>query len=327
MPWRIALLALVATVLATACGGSGESARGTGNLGATPGPSASGPGAVSATGPAGCSPSLSHAPGDSEGSIESGGLTRTYVLHVPPQYSGSARTPLVLLFDGFSLTAKFMAAYTRFGAVADEKGLIAVTPNGAGVPQHWNSQEAPTDTDDVAFVKDLLQKLDGQLCIDPLRTYAAGYSNGGGMAQRLACDMPGRIAAVGLVAATYLDCSTQAPVIAFHGTADPLVAFEGSSNPLERGGSYPPARKALSDWARNIGCDGLPVISRPSSEVELSTFQNCPRGDGEALLYTVLGGGHTWPGGAFPLDVVGKTTQQVNASVAMWDFFAAHPRR
>jgi polyhydroxybutyrate depolymerase len=42
------------------------------------------------------------------------------------------------------------------------------------------------------------------------------------------------------------------------------------------------------------------------------------------VLYSIIGGGHTWPG-AIPLPKFGLTTTQINASATIWAFFAAHP--
>ncbi len=299
---------------AWACGGSGGSATST--------PTAA-PGLTSTT-EAGCPPALAHAAGSFNQTLSSGGLERTYILHVPAGYDGSKRTALVLSFHGFSLNAGFFAPYAGFDAIADRSGFVVVTPDAAGSPAVWNAGGTVVTADDIAFVRDLLARLDQELCIDPGRVYAGGYSNGGGMALRLACEMPERIAAIGVVAATYENCRGPVPLIAFHGTADPMVPFEGGEEPP--GNIFPSVRRSVSEWARMLGCDGLPLIARASSEVEVSTFQRCPSGVQDVLLYTILGGGHTWPGAtALPEYIVGMTTQQVNASELMWQFFASHP--
>jgi len=309
-------LSAVLVVFAWACGGGSE------------GPSAS-PAASSEASPeseAACGQPMPHVSGSADQSITSDGLSRTYILHVPPGYDGLKRTPLVLSFHGYSLSASFFAPYANFDVVADAQGFIVVTPDAVGSPSVWNSRAASGGTDDVTFVKELLAKLDGELCIDPDRIYAAGFSNGGGMALRAACDLPQQIAAIGVVGATYVNCREQVPLIAFHGLADPIVPFDGGDLPPERGGPFPSVRRSVSEWARTLGCDGLPLISRPSSEVEVSTFQRCPSGVTDVLLYSIIGGGHTWPGSAaLPEYIVGMTTQQVDASAVMWDFFAAHP--
>jgi polyhydroxybutyrate depolymerase len=43
-------------------------------------------------------------------------------------------------------------------------------------------------------------------------------------------------------------------------------------------------------------------------------------------LWTVTGGGHTWPGGPqyLPVALVGRASDSFSASDAIWSFFAAH---
>ena len=314
---RLALPALCAVLLA-GCSGGGASPPGTPD--GTPAASAS-----VTTVAGGCSPARPQAAGDQPSSIQSGGLTRTYILHIPPAYDGTKAVPLVLAFHPYGGTASFMNSYAKLPAEADSAGFILVTPDGAGSPQQWNIGKFAAAADDVGFIRDLLAKLDGQLCTDKARTYAEGYSNGGGMAQLLACELPDRIAAVGLVASTFTNCPAATPVIAFHGTLDPILPFEGSSQtPGAPAGDEPPVRKEISDWARRLGCDGLATISRPAADVELSTYHRCSGGEGEALLYAVLGGGHTWPGAAVDLQDVGPTSQEIDATSTIWQFFSQH---
>ena len=132
-----------------------------------------------------------------------------------------------------------MAGYTLFGEQADKEGFIVAYPDGLGSPATWNSSEAINQADDVAFATALLDTLEGELCIDSDAISLVGYSNGGGMAQRLACLMPERIAALGTVAATYVSCREAVPWIAFHGLEDPLV-------PLHRW------REPAGAWRRNV---------------------------------------------------------------------------
>jgi len=46
------------------------------------------------------------------------------------------------------------------------------------------------------------------------------------------------------------------------------------------------------------------------------------------VLYTIKGGGHTWPGGQpLPEWFVGRTSNSIDASSLMWAFFRAHRLR
>jgi polyhydroxybutyrate depolymerase len=169
--------------------------------------------------------------GDSAEKLRSGDLDRTYILHIPPQYDGVARLPVVLNLHGFGSNARDQAAYSRLPAKADEAGFIVVTPDGAGTPQQWNTAQATSGADDVGFIRDLLNHLERTLCIDASRIYAAGISNGALFSQRLACALPDSIAGVAAIAAFIypLGCASDAPVpiIAFHGTADACVPYGG----------------------------------------------------------------------------------------------------
>jgi polyhydroxybutyrate depolymerase len=135
--------------------------------------------------------------------------------------------------------------------------------------------------------------------------------------------MPERFAAFAVVASTYLSCRANLPMVAFHGTGDPAAPFDGGgkASASGQGQGSPSVRRAVSEWARAVGCDGLASISRPSSEVELSTYQRCYRGDGEVLLYAIVGGGHTWPGSSVSIEQLGFTTHQLDATGVIWRFF------
>jgi polyhydroxybutyrate depolymerase len=276
---------------------------------------------------AGCSPARAATPGDTNATITSDGVERSYILHVPASYGGTSATPIVFVFHGFAFNADFIKGYTLFGDLGEEENFITVFPNGLGEPPRWNDGGDVTVADDIQYFRDLLTYLEEELCLDPDRIFLAGYSNGGGMAQRIACALPERIAAFGTVAATYVDCKAPVPWLAVHGIDDLLVPFEGGFNPPERGGgAFLPARRVVSEWARELGCDGLGLISRPASEVELTTFARCAKGDGEALLYSIIRGGHTWPGAYdLPTATVGFTSKQLDATKTMWDFFVSHP--
>jgi len=315
---RLFGLSLALIAFGAACGGSTS-----GN-----GPPHSVVGAATATPQAqGCTPARTHASGDFDQTITVGGISRTYILHVPAGYDGTKFAPVVLAFHGVAQTGRQMLDYTRLGSLADQRGFIAVAPDGTGIPSRWNSGKSAGEPNDVEFVRNLLATISAKLCVDPDRAFAAGFDAGGGMSRVLACNLADRIAAIGTVASTSVQCIANVPMIAFHGTADPLVPFDGGPIAAQAGGgTLPPVRRSASEWSRALGCDGLPTISRPAASVELSTFTRCQLGDGDVLLYTLLGGGHTWPGAAPSPDPTGGSANvAIDATAVMWDFFVSHP--
>ncbi len=283
------------------------------------------PGGGTTTPAAACSPARSHAAGEFDQTITSGGIERSYIFHVPTGYDGTEPAPVVLLIAGLALDARIMLDYTGLGAVADREGFILVSLMGTGETPHWNYANVPGGADDVGFARDVLAKLGSELCTDAHRTFAAGFSSGSAMSERLACDIPDRIAAVGLVEQLSVDCELKTPAIVFHGTIDQLVPFEGGREnvPEEGGGPFPPVRETVSSWASAQGCDtSAPVVTKPQPHIELTMYNGCQQGDGAVQLYVVEGGGHAWPGAKKYADPA-TTTQEIEASELIWQFFAA----
>jgi len=275
-----------------------------------------------------CPTARPYASGNEDATLESGGLQRTYILHVPPSYDGTRRMPLVLNFHGFGSNARQQAVYSGLPAKGDRAGFIVVTPNGNGTPQRWNLVEA-AGVDDVAFVRDLLDHVEAQLCIDTQRVFAAGISNGSAFALRVACSMPNRIDAVAAVAALYLPlrCDSTRPigVIAFHGTNDPCVPFNGGTSRCGLGLPVPSVESAAADWAKHDGCNAEAARQPFSAHVSTIAYSECS-GDAAVVLYVIEGGGHTWPG-SIDVPRLGGTTHEVNATDQIWDFFVAQGNR
>jgi len=60
-------------------------------------------------------------------------------------------------------------------------------------------------------------------------------------------------------------------------------------------------------------------------DVTRRAYTNCAD-DAAVVLYTIQGGGHTWPGGTpLPKWFVGRTTRSIDATGLMWSFFSEHP--
>jgi polyhydroxybutyrate depolymerase len=177
----------------------------------------------------------------------------------------------------------------------------------------------------------LIDKLEAAYNIDPNRIYADGMSNGGGMAFALSCRLSDRIAAIGAVASAQMlpweQCGNSRPVptVAFHGTADPFALYQGGSSPIARG-QFPNIRDWTARVARRNRCTGDPVEAQITDSVGRLAYRDCAA-NADVVLYTVKGGGHTWPGGRhLPEWTVGPTTREISATRVMWDFFVQHPR-
>jgi polyhydroxybutyrate depolymerase len=297
-------------------------------------------GATSSPAPTGCWPARPHVNGSSNESLVTVDGTRTYRLHVPPSYNGADAMPLVLSFHGITGTGAAMEASSQFSKLADGPGgdFIAVYPQGLapGGATHFNSWlEPPPEPDDVAFVAELLDRLESQLCIDSGRVYAAGFSNGAMMSVRIACSLASRVAAIAPVAGVYYPpmfaadatdtCpdATHVPLIAIHGTADPLIPFGGGMSVF--GGKQRLAvdsetvlDNVLYEWAQRNGCAGARQESSVTSGVRLIEYGGCVEG-ATTELYAIDGGNHVWP------DEFNLASGNVSTAGLIWQFFQAHP--
>jgi polyhydroxybutyrate depolymerase len=264
--------------------------------------------------------------GDSRRTLRAGGLDRTYSLHVPPEYDGIDPLALVLNLHGFGSSGAQQAAYSGFPALADEENFLVVSPDGAGTPRQWNIRRQSSLPDDVAFIGEMLDALERELCIDHERVFVAGMSNGAAFSQQLACAMPGRFVAVAAVTALVypLACGSDLPVaiIAFHGTEDVCVPFDGG--PVTCGsarGAVPSVEESAQNWARHNGCSSTASRARITDHVRTIAYSECDE-ETAVVVFVIEGGGHTWPG-ATPVGRLGPTTQEVDATEQIWQFFVA----
>jgi polyhydroxybutyrate depolymerase len=265
------------------------------------------------------------------GTIVSSGRKREYLLHVPRSYDRAKATALVISMHGASMWPAQQMNLSRWNRLADEQGFIVVYPSGSGMPKVWNVDRGAGLMRDVRFISALIDTLEATYNIDPTRIYANGISNGGGMAFVLSCTLSDRIAAVGLVAAAHSLpwswCTDRRPVpmIAFHGTADKWVLYDGGRNRIGPG-LFPSVLTWTASWAQRNQCGSNPVDSVVAPDVTRLEYTNCADGAG-VVLYTIRGGGHTWPGGKpMPQWIVGRTSNSIDATSEMWAFFRAHPR-
>jgi polyhydroxybutyrate depolymerase len=262
------------------------------------------------------------------GRIVSSGEVRRYLLFVPTTYDPATPTPLVINLHGFVQWPAHQMQISRWNDVAEEQGFLVVYPEGTGFPRRWRAGGWRGDpTPDVRFIADLIDTLSRQYSLDPARIYANGLSNGGGMSYLLGCTLADRIAAVGGVAGAYAypldECrpSRPVPMIAFHGTADPIVPYLGGPSRGTEAG-LPVIPDWIADRAALNGCRSTPEALPTSSEVSGLRYTGCDQG-AEVDFYTLEGGGHTWPGGEpLPEWLTGPTSQAIDATRVMWEFFS-----
>ena len=284
--------------------------------------------------------------GDYKGSIVTAdGLTRTFVVHTPSGFPAAKPYPLVLVFHGGLGDGALIQKITNFNAKADAKSFVVVYPDG--VDHSWNDGRgtANPQIDDVSFIRQLIAALASQLPIDEKRIYATGASNGGMFSERLGCDLADVLAAIGpdigpMPANLLPQCKPSRPiaVLGIQGGADPLVPLGGgvvkslSFIGLGKGGLVESAATTMNFWAtvNNCNLDATLVHEPPrvtdGTSVFKYSYSDCKSG-APVIYYVVEGMGHSWP--PHPgreQRISGPTSQNINATDVMWDFFSAITR-
>jgi polyhydroxybutyrate depolymerase len=305
---KITIIMMLAMLLATRCDGP---------------PAPSPPAQPSPT--SGCQAAQQLEPG--RHTLTHGGLQRRFLLSVP---DGAGPHPILLDLHGLGSTAAQQTAYSRLAEEGSLRGYIVATPQAAEGRMGWTLPHTG-GPDDTGFLAALLDRLERGLCADGRRVFAAGMSYGAGMAAGLICALDGRLAGVAAVAGLNIvrPCPEARPttIVAFHGTADRIVPYRGGHPLRDARGNLrkladlvvlPPVEQTMDGWAEALGCTGR-TAGGLGEKVRLRGWKSCPAG-ATLRLYTIDGGGHTWPG---PIEVswLGATARDLDATALILDAF------
>lgn len=249
-----------------------------------------------------------------------------------------------------------MIGVTGLSGTANRNDFIALYCESLG--GEWEDGMKNQRHNDVGYVDAVLQKLALTTNIDIHRVYAVGLSNGGYFVQLLAASRPEKIAAVAVVASTGMEAAVTRssgdkpiPIVFFIGSQDPLINWgdgkakqlgqyakklgvseiDPSFLSLVQYGGWFSVPDVIRFWTTHNRCQGSPrsnylpdLDPRDGMRVKKDIWGN--RGS-EVVLYTIEGGGHTWPGCIF---LAGKRQssccQDINTGEEIWQFFRYQSR-
>ncbi len=264
-------------------------------------------------------------------SIYVGGLWRTYLIHLPTNYSTSTNYPLVLAFHGGGpLGYQSIQYQSRLSQKADSSNFILVYPEGVKIAGNrtWNAGGccAPSSNlniDDVGFVNSLLNNLFTNRPIDTTRVYATGFSNGSLLCYRLANQLSNRFAAIAPVAGDLMyypwNPSKEVPIISFHSYQDLNVKYYGGVTIGATGTYFPPQDSMFNIISSNYSCSILKdTLYHNTNQYNHLKYSNCLC-NSVIEQYISYDGEHSWPDG---LSSGGVTvSSQFSATYLMWQFF------
>ncbi len=266
--------------------------------------------------------------------------------------------PLVLLFHGHMGSAANTLGQGRLPAsplaawrpIADREGVVVAALDGArgtDGKQGWNDGRPgdagnPT-TDDVAFARAVVARLQAEQHTDPARVCAMGMSNGGVFSLRLAREPGLPLAAVAAVCASLPGDRTPPPpprpvsVLLVAGTEDPLMPYAGGQVHFyeKRRGAVLGTEATLAYWREADRLRGQPVVEAlPHSRERRARGEDTrlvrstwgPAAGPQVQLLKVEGGGHCEPSLAHRLGwlytkVCGPQNHDAETAEEAWRFF------
>jgi polyhydroxybutyrate depolymerase len=258
--------------------------------------------------------------------IEHQNRNRTYLIYIPSTYDHNSgdKVPLIFAFHGINATDENLTG-VGLNAFAERHNFIVIYPQAR--PSEfgliaWNCGTVlATGIDDSGFWLAMLDLTMEQYNIDEKRVYTTGFSMGGMMANRLACEYSDRIAAVASVSGPltneiYGNCEPvrRVPYMHFHGLADQTVAYFGNGIIGVKG-----ALATVQWWAVRNGCDinymveAVPDTADDYYHVDRLVFPDCYE-DYEVIHHRIENWPHAWPG----------PSRNVYATAEIVDFFMRH---
>ena len=263
--------------------------------------------------------------------IDVAGINREALIYISkdlPDASDRAEqsAPVVFAFHGYGNRAEDFARWVDLRRLANRAGFVLIYPQGLpieGVTEsfHWNpvpqAKGNKSTSDDLGFVDALLGALDVPLKLDPSRTYAVGYSNGGMFAYALACFRSSRFAAIAVHAGTLLEATARSceppertAIAAFHGTADPVVRISGGVGRFS-------LDQIIDHWTRQQGLVEHVPDERRGGRLATRIFRPADAGRGGMVVHKVWGGRHVWQRFNY---------QGQDADDWLWSYFIANSR-
>ncbi len=262
-------------------------------------------------------------------------------VYVPSSYDGQTPVPLVILLHGYTGSGAGSESSRRFRPLAEARGFLYCYPDGSidlNGNRGWNATDAccgdfSTGPDDAGYLSALIEEIGRQFVVDRKRVHLIGHSNGGFMANRMACQSADLIAGIAsLAGATFLNPSRCAPsepvnILNVHGTADGIILYAGGVSGLSPNPSpYPGALQNLQIWAGHNGATG-PVtdlgtsmdlsLDVPGLDTVITRYTSAPPG-GAVELWTINGGSHA------PTFYSGSSASEFAPRVIDW--LLAHPK-
>jgi len=236
--------------------------------------------------------------GLSDATIQVGGVTRDFRVHVPANLPSPPKAIVLVLHGGGGAGLDVAIAGTHplsvFHEVADREGFVVVYPGGLPARDGsaaWNDCRddnlAASGADDLAFLDALIARLRGEYGLPVSQVFMCGGSNGALMTQAYAVNRPGSLGAIASSSANLpLNPKPGAcaagprnpiPVLLVCGTADPQMPYGGGCM-ANQGGNCTRGKVISAEATRDawLAANGLAGVVPAHTVIDLDTTDGGP---------------------------------------------------
>ena len=272
--------------------------------------------------------------------LEHDNLERCWLLLVPAILNESNNVPLLVDIHGGGDDMYQQRWTSDFANLSIEQGFIVAYPQGHD--NLWNQAEGVipgANEEDVGFIIKMIDEIKNNYTIDHSRIYVTGWSNGCGMAHRLAVQASDVFAAAGCMSMyQFANVDTEYSPIPFmevHGLLDEAVhygstAVAGVILGIPGTGVEQGAMQNLEWWANLNGCQGIsPEILVIEEDYDIRGYTECENG-AEVMLMTLFYSTHNPYLHDDPItDTPGRgegNPTGIPSSLILWDFMLQFSR-
>jgi polyhydroxybutyrate depolymerase len=263
-----------------------------------------------------------------------GNTVRSAEMYLPSEFDRNTSSPLVFNLHGTGGMPEGQERISGMSVVAEQGNFILV--NGmanylrADGRRTWNADLDPNGVSDIDYIVAAIEAVDAETSVDRKRIYVTGFSGGGRMASRLACELADILAAAAPVSGVQFgkNCNpTRAiPLITMHSKNDPTNTYKGAN--IARNPSWVAGvESAVISWAEANKCPSVPNEENVTDKVIRLSYNSCAD-QTNIVFYQLEDGGHSWPGTPISdirLERTGiPSNTDINASELIWEFFEAH---
>lgn len=268
-------------------------------------------------------------PGDYHQILNIDGKERRYLLHVPTNYDESKPLPLLIMLHGRGGSGEEFAQRTGMNEKADREGFAVAYPDatkwfGRKDLSAWDAANGLVPpgarASDLQFLRNVIERSQEELNIDPKRIHMIGHSSGGMMTYLAASQLSDKLASVGIVSSAMSGKEPKpkfpVSVVSTHGTADEVIPINGLKGvpPILSDLGIPTFNTpefATQFWKRQNGITEGGTTVADGNTIR-KRFENSENGTAVEQI-TFKGSGHT------PED-------KLHVYDRLWQFLEEHPK-